>query len=82
MLGEAYISGDGVPRDMAKARQILEGACSGGYAPACFNLGIMYREGVDTPQDVAVARARFRQGCDLGYQTACQALNGSPSVVR
>ena len=73
----AYISGEGVPKDMIKARQILEGACSGRYAPACFNVGIIHREGIETPRNLPLAQARFRQGCEMGYKGACEALEAS-----
>jgi len=74
------MSGEGVPRDMIKARQMLEGACDGGYAPGCFNVAIIHREGFGTARDESQAQARFRQGCQLGYQDACKALEQKPSV--
>jgi TPR repeat protein len=65
---------------MVKARETLEGACAGGYAPACFNVGVIHREGFATQKNHTLAQVRFRQSCDLGYQTACQALEQSSSV--
>jgi len=82
LLGEAYISGEGVPRDLTKARQILEGACDAGYAPGCFNVAIIHREGFGTARDESLAQARFRQGCKLGYLDACKALEQTPSVAK
>jgi len=82
MLGEAYISGQGVPRDMIKARKILEGACDAGYAPGCFDVAIMHREGFETARNEPLAQARFRQGCNLGYQEACKALEQTPSIAK
>jgi TPR repeat protein len=59
---------------MIKAREFFANACDWGYAPECFNLGVMHRDGIATPKNEPFAQALFRRGCDLGYQAACEAL--------
>lgn len=73
-LAGAYLMGNGVARDVARARTLLEGACAEEFAAACSNLGYMYQSGDGVVQDTAKALTYLKQSCDLGYQNACRWL--------
>ena len=73
-LGEAYLTGDGVPIDYIRAAEFYVLACDGGYAEGCRDLGMLgfqYRDGDGVPQDLARAAELFQHACDGGEAGAC-----------
>ena len=73
-LGEAYLTGDGVPIDYIRAAEFYELACDGGYAEGCKDLrmlGFQYRDGDGVAQDLARAAELYQHACDGGDARAC-----------
>jgi localization factor PodJL len=65
-LGKLYESGEGVPRDMAQARNWTEQAAIAGNVKAMHDLAVFYAEGDAGPQSYAAAVEWFRQASELG----------------
>ncbi|KAI4828548.1 hypothetical protein JOQ06_005441 [Pogonophryne albipinna] len=59
--------------DLTVARQYYEKACTGGYAPSCFNLSTMFIEGntKGLPTDMKQALNYANRACELGHVWAC-----------
>ena len=62
-----YIRGDGVPRDHAKALQLLTAAADDGIVPACRELGLIYLQ--QSPQS---AMKYLKIAADKGDVLACR----------
>ena len=71
-LGGLYVTGQGVPKDLAQARGLFERACTGGFPGGCSNLGLMYYRGDGVPKDTSKGLAYLKQACDLGSTRACE----------
>jgi TPR repeat protein len=76
-----YASGTSGPPDFARAAPLLRGACDGGHARACSNLGVLYHEGKGVAQDEAEATLLFERACDAAYAPACFNLGLSVETV-
>jgi hypothetical protein len=72
--GLRYYTGDGVPKDYAKAAKFDEKACDGGIAHGCYRLGVAFDGGEGVKQDPARAVALFQQACDGGDAQGCKNL--------
>ncbi|XP_010767207.1 cytochrome c oxidase assembly factor 7 [Notothenia coriiceps] len=59
--------------DLTVARQYYEKACTGGYAPSCFNLSTMFIQGntKGLPTDMKQALNYANRACELGHVWAC-----------
>jgi TPR repeat protein len=74
-LAELYEQGQGVPRDAARSRQLLDYACRAGDPPACRVLGARLHDGSErSAGDPSAARVYFERGCHLGEPSACALL--------
>ncbi len=74
-LAELYEQGQGVPRDAARSRQLLDYACRAGDPPACRVLGARLHDGSErSAGDPSAARFYFERGCHLGEPSACALL--------
>jgi len=49
----------------------LDGKCSKGHMPSCFQLGMMSESGETVRLDYAEARRYFKQACSAGHTKAC-----------
>jgi TPR repeat protein len=65
-LAIAYETGDGVPKDEAKAARLYKQASDVGDAQATLNLGAMYYEGRGVAKNYAEALVLFRKAASLG----------------
>ncbi|MBT5607002.1 MAG: sel1 repeat family protein [Lentisphaerae bacterium] len=65
-LGELYLFGEIVPRDLEKARKWCMRAAEAGRADAQYNLGVMFRDGTEVAQDFARAAQFFQQAAKAG----------------
>jgi localization factor PodJL len=65
-LAKMHEKGEGVPRDMAAARNWTEQAAIGGNIKAMHDLAVFYAEGDSGPQSYAAAVEWFRQASDHG----------------
>ncbi len=65
-LAKIYEKGEGVPRDMAAARNWTEQAAIGGNVKAMHDLAVFYAEGDAGPQSYAAAVEWFRQASEQG----------------
>lgn len=74
-LAGAYLTGNGVTKDPARARDLFAAACDRGLATSCSNLGYMYQSGDGVAQDRPKALAYLKQSCELGYDNACRWLS-------
>ena len=59
-----YLAGDGVPSDTV--------AAAGGYAPARFNLGLLYERGLGVEQDDQIALGWFVLAAEAGWPGAIE----------
>jgi hypothetical protein len=60
--------------DAARAFQLIERACNGGYPMSCNDLGVMYVRGLGVAKDEAKATALYQQACAVHNEFACQNL--------
>ncbi len=88
-LAKLYERGEGVPADLAVARQWTERAAAAGNRRAMHDLGVYFARGEGAPLDEAAAFRWFRQAAELGvadsqynlgvlYQQG-RGVNASPS---
>nr|QKW93666.1 hypothetical protein [Vitiosangium cumulatum] len=76
LLGLSFLSGDGVPADEARARQLLDKACQKEHFAACGLLGQQRYMGVGGEQDVSAARPLLEKACTGGEPVGCILLGG------
>ena len=69
-LGVRYQLGEGVPKDLGKAAELLQKAADQGYAPAQLNLGELYEKGEGVPKDLGKAAELYKKAADQGNQRA------------
>ncbi|MDH5263303.1 MAG: sel1 repeat family protein [Betaproteobacteria bacterium] len=71
LLAALYASGEGVPIDQARARQLLEGAAGRGHRESTFALAMAYLGGglglTDAERSSPAALATIRKAADLGH---------------
>ena len=65
-----FDSGEGVPRDSAKAVAMYRQAASLGHTDAMLRLGYLYENGKAVPHDTAQAAQWYRRASDLGQSKA------------
>jgi len=65
-LAKFYEHGEGVPTDLALAREWTERAAGGGDTRAMHDLGVYYARGEGAPADDTAAFRWFRQAAELG----------------
>lgn len=65
-LAKVYERGEGVPADLAIARQWTERAAAAGNRRAMHDLGVYFARGEGAPLDEAAAFRWFRQAAELG----------------
>jgi hypothetical protein len=63
----------GFVRDDKRALGYYERACAAGYAPACFNMGLLHAAAGDARQE-QLAAAYWERACADGYPPACSKL--------
>jgi TPR repeat protein len=73
MLGDAFHTGAGVSRDLARAHELYARACEAGNATACSNEGVMSLQSKQ-PGEATRADDLFTRGCALGSSEACRNL--------
>jgi TPR repeat protein len=79
-LARMYLSGEGVDKDPATARTLIEEARDQGYVPATIQIAYAHVSGtMGYPKDYAQARALFQQALDQGH---AQAKSGLAAVDR
>ena len=69
-LGNAYVNGQGVDRDIAKAIEYYETAAIAGSGPAAFNLGLLHELGRGVELDLEKAFAYYLRAAELGLPAA------------
>jgi TPR repeat protein len=77
-LGNIYATGQGVPRDDAKARQWYEQSAAKGSTAAMMALGRLYEEGQGVAVDLAKAREWVQKAADLRFPPAKSWLADHP----
>ncbi len=65
-LGSLYEKGQGVKKDLEKARTLYLSAADKGNAKAVHNLAVLYAEGIDGKPDYRNAAQWFRKAADRG----------------
>ena len=70
ILGRSYEQGRGVPKDPARAAELLNKGCAGGAYPACGRLG----EAAFAAHDTAKGVQLLTQACNGGWNEACREL--------
>lgn len=78
--GVAYVRGDGVPKDVPRARDLFRRACKARDGLACTHLGALYALGEGGVQkDTGAASKAFEEGCSLGDKEGCDWLKRTRS---
>lgn len=77
-IGSAYASGNGVPKDIAKAAEWYQKAAAQGESDAQFNLARMYESGEGMPQDAAKADELYQMAAAQGNISALAVVNSKP----
>jgi TPR repeat protein len=72
--GLASYFGNGVPKDLNKAREFFLQAAEQNYTPAQVNLGMMYDHGDGVQKDYRVAMQWYQRAADLGDRDGRQML--------
>jgi hypothetical protein len=67
-------TGDGVPRDLARAATLYQRACELGAFAGCANLGVMHESGMGVAQDIERARLLHALACQGGEPLGCERL--------
>lgn len=70
LLGNAYVNGQGVERDIALAISHYESAAAAGFAAAAFNLGLLHEVGRGVPLDLEKAFRHYLRAAELGFPPA------------
>ena len=70
ILGNAYVNGQGVERDIAQAISHYEQAADEGFAAAAFNLGLIHELGRGVELDLPRAFAYYLRAAELGFPAA------------
>ena len=70
ILGNAYVNGQGVERDIAQAISHYEQAADEGFAAAAFNLGLIHEVGRGVELDLPRAFAYYLRAAELGFPAA------------
>jgi hypothetical protein len=70
-LGETYLRGEGVEKDVQTAAEHFLRACQTFQATGCVNLAKVYGEGTLGAPDPAVAFRLYSNACELGLADAC-----------
>lgn len=66
VLGEMFFKGEGVSKDLAKAREFFQKACDAGDISTC--------KKYELTQDTSKFKAILQKACDSGNQNACPRL--------
>ncbi len=70
LLSQRYDSGDGVPKDTAKAFEWMHRAADCGESEAAYQLALHYASGEGLEKDLARAAAYYKQAAEAGYEEA------------
>lgn len=74
-LAELYLSGSGVPVNVARAAKLFKQSCdAGGRGLSCFNYGLLRSNGQGVAADLQDAIRYYRLGCRRGSDDACTNL--------
>jgi TPR repeat protein len=76
ILGRSYALGRGVPKDLARATELLTKACAANVNPACGRLGQMALEAHDEAKGFPL----LLQACSAGWVEACR-IAGTYAVL-
>ena len=74
VLGNMYINGYGVPKDISNALSYYRRASERHYTPALFTLALLYMDGTLVPQDVPLAHAYISKAAQAGDTEAMTTL--------
>jgi TPR repeat protein len=69
-LSVLYVQGAGVPKDSARALDLLRKSAAAGFALSQYQLGLFYSQGAVVARDLAAAASWFRRAADQGFLTA------------
>lgn len=70
-LGQMYVDGQGVSKNIQKGVSLFDKACKGNDGFACNNLGALYERGNGVNQDKQMALNLFNKACNLQSQNGC-----------
>ncbi len=73
-LGSLYYAGKGTARNLAKAKELLTGACELGDSEGCLILALLYYDEGRSDQDLETMVRLLEQACESGIDDACRRL--------
>jgi uncharacterized protein len=73
IAGTMCLKAQGVPEDLAGARELFDRGCAGKDGVACAALGHLQRDGKGVAADKGKALETYRRGCELKAWQACGA---------
>lgn len=71
IAGAIVFDGLGMPKDIARGRDLFEKACESKSGDGCFNLANIHTLGQGVPRDAAKGKEFFKQACEHGHKVAC-----------
>jgi TPR repeat protein len=78
-MGAQLAKGDGVPRDLDKAKAMFAKGCEGGSAAACYGLAELERQSEPTRQAGLIEL--YVKACVAGHKPACKRIGTPPMRV-
>ena len=73
-LGQLFLSGRGVQRDVPRSAILFGEACDKGSVDGCSRLATMLESGDMIGRDLQKARELYKRGCDAGVVQDCYSL--------
>ena len=74
LIGEAYLNGEGVEKDIITARLWFEKGVEVSDPGSIFNMGCLYQKGTGVKANIKKAIQLMEQSCDSNYLRACEYL--------
>ena len=74
LLGGLYLAGEGIPKDLARGRELSELGCERHDSFGCFNAAAVFTAGSGVEKDAAKAASYLDRACKLGDGEGCNDL--------
>jgi TPR repeat protein len=74
LIGEAYLNGVGVEKDIVSARRWFEKGIAQSDPGCVFNMGYIYQKGIGETKNMKKGIMLMEQACDSSYLRACEYL--------
>ena len=73
-IGNLYLEGKGVQKDVSKALKLYNEACDLNNSDGCYNLAVFYQNATNVERDIKKAKNLYQKASDLQNGLACSNL--------